>query len=139
LEASTKYGTLILRIGMSLVFYWFGIKQILDPNMFSFYVPDFAIKIFGSAQTASFYNGILEVILATLLIIGLFTKLSALILAIHLAAITIIIGFTPTGVRDFGLTVATTALVFFNPGKYSVDEYIKDKFPDKLRKYLLLN
>ncbi|MFT4297583.1 MAG: DoxX family protein, partial [Candidatus Woesearchaeota archaeon] len=133
-----KIGIIVLRVGMALVFYWFGFKQVLDPSMFSFYVPSSVAGLFGSAEIASFYNGILEIILATFLLVGLFTKWSALILAIHLAGITIIIGLNPTGVRDFGLTIAMFAIVFLGSGSYSIDNLLKAKLSPKWRKRLLI-
>jgi hypothetical protein len=43
---------------------------------------------------------------------GIWTRWAALLLALHLAVITFDIGLSAIGVRDFGLTVATLALVF---------------------------
>ena len=122
------YAALVLRIGMALVFLWFGVTQIRNPSMFSFYVPDWVASLAGSAELASFGNGIAEVILAVLLIVGLGTRIVAALLALHLAAITVVIGFNATGVRDFGLTVATTALVLHGKDKWCLDTYLEKRF-----------
>lgn len=116
-----EYAPPILRVGLALVMYWFGIMQILDPERFAGLIPEFIVNILGSATTISFINGIVEVILATLLTIGLFTKIAAWILAIHLAGITIILGWTPSGVRDFGLTIALVSIALYGPDKYTLD------------------
>ncbi len=124
---------------MAAVFYWFGFMQILNPSMFSFYVPQPIADLFGSAELASVYNGVFEIIFATLLLLGAFTRITALLLAIHLVGITITVGFTATGVRDFGLTIATFALVGFGSGKWGLDTFIAKKFSPKWRKRLLLS
>jgi uncharacterized membrane protein YphA (DoxX/SURF4 family) len=124
-----NYSNILLRVGMSLVFFWFGIKQIINPKQFAYYVPDYLAKIFGSSENVSFINGIFEVVFALFLIIGLFTKISSFILAIHLASITFLVGiFTPTGIRDFGLTIATFSIALNGPDKYCLDNYIKKKY-----------
>lgn len=116
-----EFAPLVLRVGLALVMYWFGFFQIRNPDAFAGLVPDFVANIFGSAATVSFINGIVEVILATLLLLGLFTKVVAWLLAIHMAGITVILGWSPNGARDFGLTVALIAIALHGPDKYSLD------------------
>lgn len=96
--------------------------------MFAFYVPDWVASLIGSAELASFMNGIAEVILAVLLLLGFGTRIVAALLAAHLAAITVVIGFNATGVRDFGLTVATLALALHGKDAWCIDTYLEKRF-----------
>ncbi len=72
-------------------------------------------------------NAILELTLGIFLILGLYTKFSSLILSIHLLFITISMGFTPIGARDFGLTIATLFIFLSDLDRYTLDWTIKNR------------
>lgn len=55
-------------------------------------------------------NGLLEVILGSFLAMGIFVRTVSLILALHLIPMVFEFGFSATGVRDFGLALASFAL-----------------------------
>ena len=114
----------LLRIGLSLVFLYFGFQQITSPNEWVSFVPDWALKFsFGlSANNIVMANAILELTLGIFLIIGLYTKFSALILSLHLFGIAFSMGINQIAVRDFGLAVATL-VVFLN----GMDSWCLDK------------
>ncbi len=140
MEDSNKYAGFVLRIGMALVFYWFGIMQIINPQMFAYYVPDFVVNLVGiSAQNLSFFNGISEIILATFLVFGLFTRITSILLAVHMGSITLSVGFIATGVRDFGLTIALISLALLKDQLWALDSTIKNRFSKKWQKRLLLS
>lgn len=117
-----RFSKATLRIVMSLVFLYFGYQQITSPLEWSGFVPDSALLFGISAMNIVITNALLELGLGTLLILGLFTRFSSLILSLHLFGIAFSIGFNPLGVRDFGLAFAT--LVVFMNGK---DEFCLDR------------
>ncbi|MEK6792490.1 MAG: DoxX family protein [Nanoarchaeota archaeon] len=124
---SRELGNIILRVSLALVFIYFGFQQVRDPSSWSTFVPDF-LKVSGiSGNNVVLLNGVLELVLGTFLIIGLYVRFSALILAIHLFGIAFSIGFTPLGVRDFGLAFATLALYFYGYDKYTLDYRFEKK------------
>lgn len=105
-----KIGLLTLRLGLALVYIYFGVSQLMDVSAWSRAIPEWAISITSlSAPTLVKANAIFELVLASLLALGIWSRIISFVLAAHLALITFIMGFTPTGVRDFGLTVATLA------------------------------
>ncbi len=53
---------------------------------------------------------------------GLLTRIAAFILALHLAIITIELGYGETAVRDFGLTFATLSIALGGPDQWSLDQ-----------------
>jgi uncharacterized membrane protein YphA (DoxX/SURF4 family) len=117
-----KYAKPTLRITLSLVFLYFSYQQITNPEEWTSFIPG-AILSFGiSAKILVLSNAFLELAFGTLLLIGLYTKISSLILAIHLFGIAFSIGLNPLGIRDFGLAFATL-VIFFN----GVDRYCLDK------------
>jgi uncharacterized membrane protein YphA (DoxX/SURF4 family) len=120
-QTMKEFSPAVLRIGLALVMYWFGFFQIFNPDAFAYLVPEAIANIFGSAARVSYLNGIAEVILATFLILGLYTRIVAWILAIHLVAITIAVGWSPTGARNFGLTVAFVSMALHGKDRYTLD------------------
>jgi len=113
----------LLRIGLSLVFLYFGYQQVTSPDNWVGFVPNFLSNLNNiTPNNIVLMNGVIELILGTFLLIGLYTKFSSLILGLHLIGITFSMGFNQIAVRDFGLTVATF-VVFLN----GVDSWCLDK------------
>ena len=105
----------LLRVGLASVFLWFGVNQLLFPEHFQGYVP-----LWAAAHSTSLLivNGTVEVILGVMLIIGIWTKMSALLLALHLVDIIFSIGYNDIAVRDFGLAVATFTVFLQGPDSW---------------------
>ncbi|MDB5204353.1 MAG: hypothetical protein JWP09_381 [Candidatus Taylorbacteria bacterium] len=102
------YSSSVLRIGMSLVILWFSTEQFLHTLDWTAYVPDSAVSITGfTATTLVYFNASFELVFGVLLLFGILTRISALLLALHLFDIMFIVGYGEIGVRDFGLAVAT--------------------------------
>lgn len=114
-------GKIILRISLSLVFLYFGFSQIISPDEWSSLVPEFLAGKIITVNNLVVMNGILEITLGIFLLIGLYTRFSALVLALHLGFITLHLGFNPIGIRDFGLTIATLSIFFNGIDKWTVD------------------
>jgi len=126
MQTSTENARIVVRVGMSLVFLWFGINQLFLPGNFIGYLPPF---IFDSAyaNTAVMANGIFEIIFGSLLLTGFFTRIVALILALHLSAITVQLGYGETAVRDFGLTFATLSIAIGGADKLCLETYLMNR------------
>jgi uncharacterized membrane protein YphA (DoxX/SURF4 family) len=139
-----SYAPLLLRIALSLVFLWFGLNQIINQDMFLGYLPEWAmghpresphhhIMMFmhyipNRASYLLVLNGIFEIIFGTLLLLGLFTRISALFLGIKLFFIMITLGYNDVAVRDLGLSLATFSIFLNGPDKFSLDKKVKNKF-----------
>lgn len=104
-------GIHILRIGLAFVFLWFGFSQLIDSLSWVDMVPDWAVNLLHLPPAMIIMaNGLFEVVLGTLLAMGFFVRIISLVLALHLIPITLDFGLVATGVRDFGLVVASVAL-----------------------------
>ncbi len=112
-----KLGINLLRFGLSAVFLWFGFSQLFDSLNWVAIVPDWAVNLVHLPPAMIVLaNGIFEVILGSLLAMGFYVRIIAFILALHLVVITFDLGFVATGVRDFGLVIASFALaLIYNP------------------------
>jgi len=118
----TQVGLLILRLGLAIVFLWFGFSQLLDGLNWVSWVPEWAVNLLHLPPAMIVLgNGLFEVIGGTLLALGILVRPVALVLALHLAVITFEIGLNSIGLRDFGLTMATFALALLGPDEYSLD------------------
>ncbi len=124
------YGKVILRLSLSLVFLFFGVSQVYNPASWTGFVPNFVSSII-TPGTAVLINGFIEIFFGLLLIFGLYTRFSSLILGLHLFVISISLGLTPLGVRDFGLALATISIFFSEPDKFCLDERLKKKETNK--------
>lgn len=111
----------MLRIGIALVYLYFGTSQLRNPDFFLGWLPNWTSNLIISQTNLIYINGTFEVIVGLMLLIGLFTKTSSFLLGLHLLFITIHIGYTEIGVRDFGLTMATFAITLLGKDKYSAD------------------
>ena len=120
------YGPVVVRIALSLVFFWFAINQLIAPASWTVYLPKFLYTA-GNPVIFIYANAIFELIFATLLILGVFTRLSALLLGLHLIGISIVLGYNEIAVRDCGLALATLSIVLTGPDKWCFDRKIWKK------------
>ena len=117
---------MILRIGISLVFLWFGISQLSDPASWIGYVPDFITQMSHlSVTTIVLINGAFEIIFGSMLLCGFYTRFAALLLALHMLDITFTVGFDAIGVRDFGISIASIAVFLNGMDWFSLDRWKK--------------
>ncbi|MEK6825968.1 MAG: DoxX family protein [Nanoarchaeota archaeon] len=113
--AKTKnYAPMTARIGLSLVFLWFGFNQLMYPLNWIGWVPQGMTGMID-VYTLVFINGLFEIIFGALLLIGLFTRVASGLLALHLLGITFTIGFNEIGIRDLGLTLALVSVFLHGP------------------------
>ena len=113
---------IILRIAISLVFLWFGSQQLMNPQPWTRLVPDAAIAMTGLSPIAFIlFNGSFEIVFGLCLLFGFFTRATALVLGVHLFLITLSLGLTAIGIRDFGLSLATISIFFHGMDQFSLD------------------
>jgi uncharacterized membrane protein YphA (DoxX/SURF4 family) len=112
-----EIGVYILRLGLAIVFLYFGISQILDQSKWIYLVPDrFFIFYINEVLKSKlvFINGIFDLIIALSLISGRFIRIFSILGFIHLLSITIFsLGFEPSGIRDLGLSFCNVVFIFF--------------------------
>jgi uncharacterized membrane protein YphA (DoxX/SURF4 family) len=109
-------GIYILRLGLAIVFFYFGIFQILDQSKWIYFVPDRFLNFYINEILKSkivFLNGIFDTVIALSLISGIFIKIFSILGFIHLLSIVFFsLGFEPSGIRDLGLAFAMLSLFF---------------------------
>ncbi len=122
-EKIKKYYHIVLRIGIAILFLWFGFSQIINPDAWIGLMPNYVQSITPfSANTLILFNGIFEIIFATLLLLGLYTRTVSLLLSLHLFHIVTIVGYGAIGARDLALAIATLSIFL-----HGADEFCLDK------------
>ena len=116
------YSVFIIRIGLALVLLWFGIDEIRNPENWFSYFPQALIPLLPFDLNLFFIlNGIFEVVVGSLLLIGFKTRIVAFIAALHLLSITLSLGYNDVAIRDLGLMLMAVSLIFSGAGRFSLD------------------
>lgn len=127
-ERMKSYAPVVLRIGLALVFLWFGSQQLLHMAMWIGLIPKSLVSMTGfTASTFVHFNGSFEIVFGLCLLFGFFTRTVALLLALHMLDITYVVGYGATGTRDFGLSIAAIALFLFGMSKFSIDAWLEKR------------
>jgi uncharacterized membrane protein YphA (DoxX/SURF4 family) len=111
----------ILRFGFALVFVWFAVSQLSNPEKWISFLPDFVKALPISAIAFVKINALFELVSASLLLLGAWTRIAALLLSVHLLGIALSIGWNPTGIRDFGLAIGVLAIAVGGAGSFAID------------------
>ena len=110
----------LLRVAYVALFAWFGAQQLLDPSAWVGFLPEWTGYFPIPGEMLVQLNGLLELCLAALLALGVFTRPIAAFLALHLLGIAISAGGA-TGVRDAGLAAIGIALALNQPDRWTLD------------------
>lgn len=113
-------GKLLLRYSWVLLFLWFGYAQLTDTASWVFYLPEWVGYFPIPGEILIQLNGLLEICGALLIGAGIFTRLTSVVLAIHLGIIAISVGGA-VGVRDAVLATAGFALALQDLDPWTLD------------------
>lgn len=120
------YSPTVLRIGMALIAIWFGAQELLNPQMWTGYIPDSVIAFSNlSANFLVHMNGSFELVLGIALLLGIKTRITALLLTLHMLDITYVVGYGALGIRDLGLAFGLLAVFMHGPSPLSFDVFKK--------------
>ena len=92
------------------------------------YLPSFAKTLPIAPMTIMLVNGIFEAIVGFALLAGFFTRLAAILFALHLAVIITVVGYNDIAVRDFGLMLCAIAVALNGPDEWSLDNKLRGKW-----------
>ena len=118
----SRFGPVLLRVGLTLLFLWFGLSQVTKPADWISWIPTWAQSLsFISPTMLVLFNGTFETVLGIALAAGFLTRWVALLLSLHLFLIAYEIGYNDIGVRDFVLALATLAISLNGPDIATLD------------------
>jgi uncharacterized membrane protein YphA (DoxX/SURF4 family) len=102
----------ILRIGLAITFIWIGVLIIMNPLMWGGYMQEWASRMIPFAtEPMMLVTGVLDIVIGTLLALGVIIPLAAAVGALHIALVLVVSGITDITVRDIGLLAAALALM----------------------------
>ncbi len=116
-------GKLLLRLGLGIVFIWFGIDKFFRPELWTGWIPQFLLELlFFDVNVFLYITGVFEVAAGALIAVGLFTRITAGICAAFLFLIVLTSIGGEVLVRDIGLMFLALGIMILGPGKYAVSE-----------------
>jgi uncharacterized membrane protein YphA (DoxX/SURF4 family) len=103
----------LLRVGVGLVFLLFGIDKFRNPQLWLDFIPPMLAALLPFSK-AVFLNimGVVESIMGAALLLGFWVRPAAALASAMLVGIVLSSGYNNLAVRDFGLLMATLALLF---------------------------
>jgi uncharacterized membrane protein YphA (DoxX/SURF4 family) len=110
-STARAFAPVILRLGLAILYLWFGFSELLNTPAWTAWVPAWATALTHlSAVQIVLLNGGFEIVAGALLAIGIWVRPVAALLALHMLLIVIDIGLDQIGMRDLAICFATVAL-----------------------------
>lgn len=101
----------ILRVGLAVTFLWIGVLIIMHPVEWGSYMQVWASRLMPfSVEPMMLSVGVFDLVIGTLLALGVVIPLAAALGALHIAFVLVVSGITDITVRDIGLLAAALAL-----------------------------
>ncbi|MEK6839731.1 MAG: DoxX family membrane protein, partial [Nanoarchaeota archaeon] len=95
-------------------------SQLIHPEDFRGYLPEWLLAL-DVARSIVLINGLSEILLGGLLLIGFLIRPVALLLCVHLLTIIVSLGYNDIAVRDVGLMLVTISIFLGGADKWSLD------------------
>lgn len=114
-----SYAPIVLRFGIAFVFLWFAINQFMSPIDWTGFVPE-QIAAIADPTMLVYGNAVFELVFGILLLLGLWPRITALLLGMHLIGISIGLGYNSIMIRDIGLSLATLAIAMHGPDRFCI-------------------
>lgn len=122
-----KYVPIFLRISLSLVFLWFGYANIFNYEIFLKYIPSFVYSLPLSLREVLFINGVFDIVFGLFLLVGFYTRISALLLSFQILAITYFVGYNGATIGNIGLFLATISIFINGFDEWCIDKKLKSR------------
>lgn len=127
-----RYAPIPVRLGIGVVFLWMGIDIWVHTDYWMTWLPGY-VSQFIEPQIMMLMTGVFDFVFGLLLLLGLFTRISALLMALHLIGVINTLGYNDIAVRDFGLLLATIGIFLYGPDKWCLDKKYKSRFRKKFK------
>lgn len=122
-----NYSPALARYGVGIVFFIFGISQLLSPENWIRWLPSFILNTNISPLNLIYINGIFDLIVGLLLLTGFFVRIVAFLGSLHLLGIIISLGYNDIAIRDLGLLIVLISVFLHGPDKLSLQTKLKNK------------
>lgn len=116
----SKLSAVIIRLSLAALFLWFGFQQLLHPDAWTVYLPQWTGYLPVPGVMLVRLNGWMEIVLGTAMAAGLFVRIASAVLGAHLLLIALSVGGA-VGARDLALAATTLALALSAPDAWTLD------------------
>lgn len=117
---------ILLRYAWVALFLWFGVEQLASPATWVSYLPVWTGYMPIPGEMLVQLNGWLELVLAFMLLVGIYTRGVAILLSLHLFGIAVTAGGA-IGMRDAVLGMMGISLAFSPADAWTLDAKSKLK------------
>ena len=125
------YNLLFLRIGLGVVFFWFGVDKFIHPDFWIGFIPGYMIPLIPvSLALFNVIQGVVETVVGVLLIIGLWRQVAAIfagLILIPIIVVTFGFGTYDLALRDIGLLSIAVVLAVTPETFLSIDAWRTQK------------
>jgi len=118
-----KYAPILARYGVGIVFFLFGILQLINPQSWVSWLPEFIVNNFDPV-TFIYVNGIFDLVIGAFLLVGFLTRIVALLGILHLLGVIFSLGFNDISIRDFGLLLVLVSVLLHGSDEWCLDKKI---------------
>ena len=125
IEKYKGYSPILLRVTVSLIFLWFGLNLLFDTANWLGWLPQWVFALPLSSELFLKLNGGFQAVFGLLLLLGYFTRVSALLLSLHLFGIAVNLGYNDIFIRDLGLSLITFSVFLRGPDRFCMKKNIK--------------
>ncbi len=125
--AARDYAPVAVRLGVSIVFLLLGIDQFVHTTAWTGYLPQWFIDFLPAWQTPEKFmivNAMFDCLLGLLLLIGVFTRIVAVIAVLHLTGVIITIGYTDIAIRDIGILLGALAVALYGSDRWCLERML---------------
>ncbi len=127
LEAIRVNAPVFLRVSMGLMYLWFGMSQLLNPELYLGFIPKYASIFPLSAIETVYLNGIFEICLSMILLLGFLVRSVAFSLSVHLYIIGLSVVNGGIMVRDLALATALFVVFLNGSDKLCLSRLLRTK------------
>ncbi len=124
----TPSSLLLLRLTFAGLFAWFGFSQVSDPGGWTAFLPEYTGYLPIPAEMLIQVNGWFELCAALALLLGVWTRVLAAFLALHLFGIAFTVGGA-IGARDAALGMIGVILAMQPADLWTMDARFKPQTP----------
>ena len=115
---SLRYSNIFLRLGMAVVFIWFGVDKFLHPEYWlSAWISQSALSVASkvgiSGMDVVYASGVFELLVGASILSNIFIKIFSVLALIFLVVVLFTFGVNEILIRDVGLMGGFLALLFW--------------------------
>ncbi|HXK40691.1 MAG: hypothetical protein A3F15_01910 [Candidatus Wildermuthbacteria bacterium RIFCSPHIGHO2_12_FULL_40_12] len=115
---SLRYSNIFLRLGLAVVFIWFGVDKFLNPQYWlSAWIPQGALSVASrvgvSGMDVVYASGVFELLVGASVLSNIFIKIFSVLALIFLVAVLLTFGISEVIIRDVGLMGGFLSLLFW--------------------------